>query len=240
MRVFKGCQCVPTPPAPSPPPTPTPHPTPASPWLAFPKCLERVAANARPHPPRPPSWPAFPRHYPHQARISSTPPRALTTPTAHTPPHPGFATTHTWLYFLRAANACPHPCAPSPPPPLTPHLAPPSPLPTPGGIANACPHPLAPSHFSHYPHLAWCLESTQRLPMRAYTPPPPPTPHPTPASPLLTPGSHFVGVWRVFKRLPMRANTPPAPSPPPTAHTTPPRPRHYPHLIAFSECLESI
>ena len=67
---------------------PTPHPTPASPL------------------------------YPHLARISlvlrvykgcqcvPTPPRALTTPTAHTQPHPGFATTHTWLHFLRAANPC--------------------------------------------------------------------------------------------------------------------------------------
>ena len=63
--------------------------------------------------------------------------RALTTPTAHTPPWPAFPGHYTDLAriclvfreYLKAANACPHPPALSPPPP--PHLARiSSPLPT--------------------------------------------------------------------------------------------------------------
>ena len=47
-----------------------------------------------------------------------TPPRALTTPTAHTPSGPRFLATRE---YLKAANACPHPPALSPPPPPAPH-----------------------------------------------------------------------------------------------------------------------
>ena len=125
-------------------------------WLAFSGFLEsRKRLPMRAHtPPRP--------HHPHRphhttlACVSSplptpglhllgasrvfkgaTPPRALTTPTAHTPSHPGLATTHTWLVFreyLKVANACPHPPTPSPPPPPTPHPTPASPLPGAGCI----------------------------------------------------------------------------------------------------------
>ena len=79
LRVFKGCQCVPTPPRALTAHTP-PHPTPASPLptpgLHFLGVL-RVFKGCQCVP---------------------TPPRALT---AHTPPHSGLATTHTWLAFPR-------------------------------------------------------------------------------------------------------------------------------------------
>ena len=111
LRVFKGCQCVPTPPRALTAHTP-PHPYLATThtWLAFPRYLK--AANACPHPPAPspptphptPTWP-LPTpglHFLGVLRVFKgcqcvpTPPRALT---AHTPPHPYLATTHTWLAF---------------------------------------------------------------------------------------------------------------------------------------------
>ena len=111
--------------------TPTAH-TPSHPglatthtWLAFPRCLETVFKGCQcvPTPARAlttptahttPPWPAFPRHYPawprhysHLARISKVFREYLKVATAC--PH------------FKAANACPHPPAPSPPPPPTPH-----------------------------------------------------------------------------------------------------------------------
>ena len=107
-------------------------------WLHF-ECFVRIQrlpmrAHAhprphhlhRPHPPGPSPLHRPGSHFLGVERVFKgcqcvpTPPRALTTPTAHTPSHPGLATTHTWLAFpgclesiLKAANACPHFPAPT-------------------------------------------------------------------------------------------------------------------------------
>ena len=97
----------------TPPPPPSPLPTPGCIFLS----VERVFKGCQCVP---------------------TPLRALTTPTAHTPPEaPRHYTdlariSYVFREYLKAANACPHPPAPSPPPPPTPHPTPASPLPTPG------------------------------------------------------------------------------------------------------------
>ena len=179
-----------TPPAPSPP---TPHPTPTwplpTPGLHFLGVL-RVSALTAHTPPHPylattHTWLAFPRCLGvfKGCQCVPTPPRALT---AHTPPHPYLATTHTWLAFPRCFESILK-------------------------AANACPHPPAPS---------------------------PPTPHPTPTWPLPTPGLHFLGVLRVFKGCQCPCPHPPAAL---TAHTPP-----HPYLatthtwLAFPRCFESI
>ena len=72
----------------------------------------------------------------------------------------------------------------------------------------------------HYPHLVAffeCLESIERLPMRAHTPP---RPHHPP------PGSHLLGVERVFKGC-QCVPTPPRALTTPTARTPP-----GPHFLA--------
>ena len=131
LCVFKGCQCVPTPSAPSPPAPPTPLPGPSPlhrPGSHF-LGVKRVFKGCQCVP---------------------TPPRALTTPTAHTPSHPGLATTHTWLAFPGCLESILK-------------------------AANACPHFPAPTHtWLAFPR---CLERKKRLPMRALPAPSTPTAH---------------------------------------------------------------
>ena len=122
----------------------------------------------RPHPP----WPAFPRHYTDLARIS-----------------------YMFKEYLKAANACPHPPALSPPPPPAPHLA-----------RISSPLPRLGSHFLGEKVFKGC--QCVLTPPRALT----------------TPTAH----------------TPPHPASPPPPSTPHRPPRHYPHLVAFFECLESI
>ena len=112
-----------------------------------------------------------------------TPPRADTTPTAHTPFHPGLATTHTWLAFprcLESIKGCQ--CVPTPHRPHHTTLAcVSSPVPTPGlhllgvqRVFKGCqcmptpPRALTTAHTPSHPGLAtthtWlafprCLES---------------------------------------------------------------------------------
>ena len=120
LRVFKGCQCVPTPPAPSPPPPPTPHPTPA---CHYP---HRAHTPPRPHHPHP--TPASPLPTPglHFLGVLRVFKGCQCVPTphhphpAHTPFHPGLATTHTWLAFARVFKRLPM-RAHTPPRPHHPH-----------------------------------------------------------------------------------------------------------------------
>ena len=70
--------------------------------------------------------------------------------------------------------------------------------------------------------------------MRAHTPPRPHHPHrphpPWPAFPRhYTDLARIFLVFREYLKAAMRAHTPP----PSLTATTPPRPRHYPHLVAF-------
>ena len=155
--------------------------------------------------------------------------RAHTPPRSHHPhrPHP------TWpafpRHYLKAANACPHPPAP--------HHHPHRPHPTP-------PRP----HHPHRPHHTAPLPTTHREYSKAACPHPPassPPPPPTPplarvSSPLHRPGSHFLGVLRVFKGC-QYVPTPPRALTTPTAHTPPHPGLATTHTwLAFARCLESI
>ena len=174
----------------------------------------------RPHPP----WPAFPRHYTDLARIFlvfreySKAANACPHPPAPSPPtphHPGLATTHTWLHFLsvwRVLKGCQ--CVPTPPRTLTtpPLACVSSPLHRPGShfvgvfrVFKGCQCvPTPPRALTTPTTHTWlafprCLGKYKKAAnacphLPAPSPPPPPTPHSTPASPLLTPGLHFLGV----------------------------------------------
>ena len=145
-----------------------------------------------------------------------------------------------------ASNACPNPPPPTPPPPPPPP-SPPTPPPPHGPY---CLHSLLYIESSHIPPgprflatthtwlaFARCLESIERLPMHAHTPPRPHHPHrPHPIPPWPRHYSHLARISKVFREYLKVANAcphPPTPSPPPppTPHPTPASPLPAPGCI---------